>query len=60
MCKCTLPNLHSILEYKLITSHSVKGRPHYYSTKREEYAHVKFDLDTGTQFNIHMFFKTKR
>nr|POE87511.1 signal peptidase complex subunit spc3 [Quercus suber] len=23
----------------------VKGRPHYYSTKREEYAHVKFDLD---------------
>ena len=27
---------------------SVKGRPHYYSTKREEYAHVKFDLDAGT------------
>lgn len=26
---------------------SVKGRPHYYSTKREEYAHVKFDLDAG-------------
>ncbi|KAK0276732.1 Signal peptidase complex subunit [Friedmanniomyces endolithicus] len=25
----------------------VKGRPHYYSTKREEYAHVKFDLDAG-------------
>lgn len=24
---------------------SVKGRPHYYSTKREEYAHVTFDLD---------------
>ncbi|EMC94239.1 hypothetical protein BAUCODRAFT_124956 [Baudoinia panamericana UAMH 10762] len=23
----------------------VKGRPHYYSTKREEFAHVKFDLD---------------
>ncbi|EME82411.1 uncharacterized protein MYCFIDRAFT_52704 [Pseudocercospora fijiensis CIRAD86] len=23
----------------------VKGRPHYYSTKREEYAHVTFDLD---------------
>ncbi|KAF2721116.1 signal peptidase 22 kDa subunit [Polychaeton citri CBS 116435] len=23
----------------------VKGRPHYYSTKREEYAHIKFDLD---------------
>jgi signal peptidase complex subunit 3 len=26
----------------------VKGRPHYYSSKREEYAHVKFDLDAGT------------
>ncbi|KAK1019754.1 Signal peptidase complex subunit [Friedmanniomyces endolithicus] len=31
----------------------VKGRPHYYSTKREEYAHVKFDLDAdlSTLFN---------
>ena len=25
--------------------HSVKGRPHYYSTKKEEYAHIKFDLE---------------
>ncbi|KAL8827792.1 MAG: hypothetical protein Q9191_002981 [Dirinaria sp. TL-2023a] len=23
----------------------VKGRPHYYSTKKEDYAHIKFDLD---------------
>jgi len=23
----------------------VKGRPHYYSTKREEYANIRFDLD---------------
>ncbi|KAI9760655.1 MAG: hypothetical protein M4579_001519 [Chaenotheca gracillima] len=23
----------------------VKGRPHYYSTKKEEYAHIRFDLD---------------
>lgn len=23
----------------------VKGRPHYYSAKKEEYAHIKFDLD---------------
>ncbi|MCJ1369848.1 hypothetical protein MMC20_001060 [Loxospora ochrophaea] len=23
----------------------VKGRPHYYSSKKEEYAHVKFDLE---------------
>ncbi|KAK1067538.1 Signal peptidase complex subunit [Friedmanniomyces endolithicus] len=31
----------------------VKGRPHYYSTKREEYAHVKFhlDADLSTLFN---------
>ncbi|KAF2023614.1 signal peptidase 22 kDa subunit [Setomelanomma holmii] len=31
----------------------VKGRPHYYSMKKEEYAHVKFDLDTDltTLFN---------
>lgn len=26
----------------------VKGRPHYYSYKKEEYAHIKFDLDAGT------------
>jgi hypothetical protein len=25
----------------------VKGRPHYYSAKREEYAHIRFDLDAG-------------
>lgn len=25
----------------------VKGRPHYYSYKKEEYAHIKFDLETG-------------
>jgi signal peptidase complex subunit 3 len=25
--------------------HSVRGRPHYYSTKKEEYAHIRFDLD---------------
>lgn len=25
----------------------VKGRPHYYSSKREEFAHVRFDLDMG-------------
>lgn len=28
----------------------VKGRPHYYSYKKEEYAHIKFDLDTGMTF----------
>ena len=37
----------------LITTHftSVKGRPHYYSPKREEYAHIKFDLDAGKCLN---------
>ncbi|OCK82119.1 signal peptidase 22 kDa subunit [Lepidopterella palustris CBS 459.81] len=31
----------------------VRGRPHYYSHKKEEYAHIKFDLDTdlSTLFN---------
>ena len=31
----------------------VRGRPHYYSSKREEYAHVRFDLDAdlGGLFN---------
>lgn len=24
-----------------------KGRPHYHSTRREEYAHVRFNLDMG-------------
>ena len=27
----------------------VRGRPHYYSYKKEEYAHIKFDLDAGMQ-----------
>lgn len=25
----------------------IKGRPHYYSTKKEEYARIQFDLDAG-------------
>jgi len=29
----------------LIRPYRVRGRPHYYSTKKEEYAHIKFDLD---------------
>ena len=31
----------------------VRGRPHYYSSKREEYAHIRFDLeaDLGGLFN---------
>jgi hypothetical protein len=32
----------------MLTTDSVKGRPHYYSYKKEEYAHIKFDLDAGT------------
>jgi hypothetical protein len=34
---------------------SVKGRPHYYSYKKEEYAHIKFDLDAGTLTSLHSF-----
>jgi signal peptidase complex subunit 3 len=26
----------------------VKGRPHYYSSKKEEYANIRFDLEAGT------------
>ena len=38
---------------KIITNKtSIKGRPHYYSTKKEEYAHIKFDLDAGTRTMI--------
>ncbi|TKA61773.1 hypothetical protein B0A49_08766 [Cryomyces minteri] len=37
---------------KLRNVQVVKGRPHYYSTKKEEYAHVKFDLDAGTYTRI--------
>ncbi|TKA81605.1 hypothetical protein B0A55_03563 [Friedmanniomyces simplex] len=29
----------------------VTGRPHYYSSKREEYAHVKFDLDAERRWS---------
>lgn len=34
-------------------SNSVKGRPHYYSQKKEEYAHIKFDLDVGMSVCSH-------
>ncbi|KAF2146482.1 uncharacterized protein K452DRAFT_241275 [Aplosporella prunicola CBS 121167] len=30
---------------KLQNVQVVRGRPHYYSSKKEEYAHIKFDLD---------------
>ncbi|GME33689.1 Signal peptidase 22kDa subunit [Neofusicoccum parvum] len=30
---------------KLQNVQIVRGRPHYYSSKKEEYAHIKFDLD---------------
>jgi hypothetical protein len=31
----------------LINWNRIKGRPHYYSNKKEEYAQMRFDLDTG-------------
>ena len=33
----------------------VKGRPHYYSPKKEEYANIKFDLDAGPSAAPRMF-----
>lgn len=41
------------LKATLLISSSVKGRPHYYSYKKEEYAHIKFDLDTGTLYPLY-------
>ncbi|KAL1302967.1 hypothetical protein AAFC00_003285 [Neodothiora populina] len=32
-------------ELRLRNVQVVKGRPHYYSARKEEYAHIKFDLD---------------
>ncbi|KAH0547779.1 hypothetical protein FGG08_000036 [Glutinoglossum americanum] len=32
----------------------VKGRPHYYSSKREEYAHIRFDLDAGEETSFYL------
>jgi signal peptidase complex subunit 3 len=47
-------NSSSVSRFKqnLIFSHRVKGRPHYYSPKKEEYAIIKFSLsaDFSTLF----------
>jgi len=53
MCKCTI-HAHGFYIWGLmLTMSSVKGRPHYYSYKKEEYAHIKFDLDAGTLTSLH-------
>lgn len=44
-CMATLPPT-TLVSFLLTCLRSAKGRPHYYSTKREEYAHVTFDLTT--------------
>ena len=41
-----------ILKLIYCGEYSVKGRPHYYSHKREEYAQIVFDLDAGTPIHI--------
>jgi signal peptidase complex subunit 3 len=35
----------------------VKGRTHWQAQKREEYAHIKFDLDTGTLSILYLPYK---
>lgn len=50
MCRCM-----SHIRYYLIMGWAnlmdrVKGRPHYYSSKKEEFAGVRFDLDAGLFF----------
>lgn len=49
MFKCTWEHLLALDLRPLskFLSFSVKGRPHYYSSRREEYAHIRFDLDAG-------------
>jgi signal peptidase complex subunit 3 len=42
MSKCAPAN--SLLWTNKLTVHSVRGRPHYYSSKKEEYAVIKFSL----------------
>lgn len=42
---CPLGDLRALISNKI---YRVKGRPHYYSPKKEEYAHIKFDLDAGS------------
>ncbi|KAK2743528.1 hypothetical protein FQN57_004825 [Myotisia sp. PD_48] len=34
-----------VVDVQLSNLQVIKGRPHYYSTKREEYAKIQFDLD---------------
>jgi hypothetical protein len=49
MSKCTtlptLPSFHTSANNTLPPLASVRGRPHYYSSKKEEYAIIKFSLD---------------
>lgn len=35
-----------------VSAHRIKGRPHYYSSRKEEYAQVRFDLDAGTSLAL--------
>lgn len=30
----------------------IKGRPNYYSSKKEEYAHIRFDLDASKLYLV--------
>ncbi len=46
-----------LTQRRILTHPSVRGRPHYYSTKKEEYASIKFDL--STDFSSLMAWNTK-
>lgn len=37
----------------------IKGRPHYYSSKKEEYARISFDLDAGMETTSFLFFSSR-
>lgn len=44
-CLLHLPLVAALHKELALTLPSVKGRPNYYSTKKEEYASIKFNLD---------------
>lgn len=57
MCRCRYWSMSHRTDSRLIYhTISVKGRPHYYSSKKEEYAHIKFDLDAGQHLHhVYLF-----
>jgi hypothetical protein len=52
MSRCERPIGDGVAHEDAEWQYRVKGRPHYYSPKKEEYAHIKFDLDAGRALSV--------